>query len=189
MTIRFRLSREPSGYAWESVQGVLDDLAAGRVHLADYIFDVAAQEWVRIGLQPDIAAALAEREQFRSPDAPAPAPPTERTTFPSLSPEGATPIRTRALSRAEAALRAQAMADVAGADVPVPTPIRVTMPVPAKPAHSPAELAGNWLSVAAIIIVLVMAAWGVLEIAQGVGGIVNSTSPTQDPTTGAPPNR
>lgn len=154
-----RFSREASSPAgWASVEAVLDALDAGLLRADDRIYDAEFQRWNRVADHPELGPALAERLRFR------PATDAERLRFPSLTPDGRTPIGLRAVSR-EAAARAAAQAAPAEALPVVPAPVR--------PAAS-ADRVTNWFGLGAVAAALGVLAWGVLQLVKAVSQALSS---------------
>ena len=109
MDTRFR-SSDSTGteLPWQTVDELLDALEDGRLGADDYVFDATRQAWQPIRKHSEIVEAWDRRMGYRPPglrrligDARRP-----REGFPALSPEGLTPVSTPALSRIEAARRA-----------------------------------------------------------------------------------
>ena len=109
MDTRFR-SSDSTGteLPWQTVDEMLDALEDGRLGADDYVFDATRQAWQPIRKHSEIVEAWDRRMSYRPPqlrrllgDARRP-----REGFPALSPEGVTPVSTPALSRIEAARRA-----------------------------------------------------------------------------------
>jgi hypothetical protein len=109
MGTRF-LSNDANGVEtpWQSIDDILDALEDGRLDSEDYIFDSTRQAWQPIRKHSEVVAEWDRRMSYRPVEqrriiTNARRPPEG---FPALSPEGATPVRTPALSRIEAARRA-----------------------------------------------------------------------------------
>lgn len=115
---RYR-SSDPAGVEtpWASLDALLDALEAGRLDADDYVYDRARQAWQRIQRHDGIVAAWDQRMAYRPPEQRRLISSARRqpAAFPSLMPEGVTPVGVPALSRAEAHRRAsRAPEDVPG---------------------------------------------------------------------------
>lgn len=113
MDTRFR-SSDASGVEipWQTVDDLLDALEDGRLDAEDYVFDAARQAWQPIRNHAEIVSAWDRRMGYRPPEHRRIITNSRRPAegFPALSPEGATPVGSPALSRIEARRRAEAAA-------------------------------------------------------------------------------
>ena len=111
MDTRF-LSNDANGVEtpWQSIDDILDALEDGRLDAEDYIFDRTRQAWQPIRKHSELIAEWERRMSYRPVEQRRIIANARRPAegFPALSPEGATPVRTPALSRIEAARRAHA---------------------------------------------------------------------------------
>ena len=110
MDTRFR-SSDSTGteLPWQTIDDLLDALEDGRLGADDYVFDAARQAWQPIRKHSEIVDAWDRRMGYRAPEQRRLIANARRPVegFPALSPEGATPVSTPALSRIEAARRAK----------------------------------------------------------------------------------
>ncbi len=97
---------------WLTLDSLLDALEAGHLDVDDYVFDYARQAWQPVRNHSGIVSAWNERMGFRPPEDRLVLGSVRRSPegFPSLSPEGSTPVSSPAISRIEAR-RAAARAD------------------------------------------------------------------------------
>jgi hypothetical protein len=113
METRFR-SSDAAGVElpWQTIDDLLDALEDGRLDAEDYVFDAARQAWQPIRKHSEIVAAWNQRMGYRAPEHRRIITRARRPAegFPALSPEGATPVGSPALSRIEAKRRAEAAA-------------------------------------------------------------------------------
>ncbi len=111
METRFR-SSDAAGVElpWQTIDDLLDALEDGRLDAEDYVFDAARQAWQPIRNHSEIVAAWEQRMGYRPPERRRVLTRARRPAegFPALSPDGATPVGSPALSRIEAARRAEA---------------------------------------------------------------------------------
>ncbi len=111
METRFR-SSDAAGVEipWQTIDDLLDALEDGRLDAEDYVFDAARQAWQPIRNHAEIVAAWDHRMGYRPPEHRRIITRARRPAegFPALSPEGATPMSSPALSRIEAQRRAEA---------------------------------------------------------------------------------
>lgn len=109
MDTRFR-SSDSTGteLPWQTVDEMLDALEDGRLGAEDYVFDATRQAWQPIRKHSEIVEAWDRRMAYRPPELRRLITNARRPAegFPALSPEGITPVSTPALSRIEAARRA-----------------------------------------------------------------------------------
>ena len=109
MDTRFR-SSDSTGteLPWQTVNEMLDALEDGRLGADDYVFDATRQAWQPIRKHSEIVEAWDQRMSYRPPERRRVIADARRPLegFPALSPEGLTPVSTPALSRIEAARRA-----------------------------------------------------------------------------------
>lgn len=108
-TPRYR-SSDPAGVEtpWTSLDALLDALEAGQLDADDYVYDRARQAWQRIQRHDGIVAAWDQRMGYRPPEQRRLISSARRrpASFPSLMPDGVTPVGVPALNRAEAHRRA-----------------------------------------------------------------------------------
>ena len=113
METRFR-SSDAAGVElpWQTIDDLLDALEDGRLDAEDYVFDAARQAWQPIRNHAEIVTAWDQRMSYRPPEHRRIITRARRPAegFPALSPEGATPVGSPALSRIEAKRRAEAAA-------------------------------------------------------------------------------
>ena len=113
MDTRFR-SSDAAGVElpWQTIDDLLDALEDGRLDAEDYVFDAARQAWQPIRNHSEIVTAWDLRMSYRPPEHRRIITRARRPAegFPALSPEGATPVGSPALSRIEAKRRAEAAA-------------------------------------------------------------------------------
>jgi hypothetical protein len=109
MDTRFR-SSDSTGteLPWPSVDDLLDALEDGRLGAEDYVFDATRQAWQPIRKHSEIVDAWDQRMSYRPAEQRRLITNARRPAegFPALSPEGITPVSTPAISRIEAARRA-----------------------------------------------------------------------------------
>jgi hypothetical protein len=98
---------------WLTLDALLDGLEAGLVDADDYLFDRVRQAWQPIRKHAGVVAAWDQRMSFRPPEDRRVLGAVRRPAegFPSLSPEGVTPVSTPAVSRIAARRAAEARAD------------------------------------------------------------------------------
>lgn len=113
MATRFR-SSDAAGVElpWQSIDDILDALEDGRLAAEDYVFDSVRQAWQPIRKHSELVEAWDRRMGYRPPELRRALAAARRPVegFPALSPEGATPASSPALSRIEAQRRAAAHA-------------------------------------------------------------------------------
>ena len=110
METRFRSSDAAGAeLPWQTLDDILDALEDGRLAAEDYLFDAARQAWQPIRKHTEVVAAWDRRMGFRPPELRRTITNARRPVegFPALSPAGATPVSSPAVSRIEAARRAQ----------------------------------------------------------------------------------
>lgn len=168
---RFSLdASSPAG--WASVQAVMDAIDAGQLRPDDRIFDAEFQRWNRVADHPELGPALAERLRFR------PAADADRLQFPSLTPDGSTPIRLRAVSREVAAARSAAAQAVPVDVLPVAPAAVPPLAKPLGTKHgrnsASAERVTSWYGMGAVAAVLAILGWGVLQLVKAVSEAMSS---------------
>ena len=111
MQTRF-LSNDANGVEtpWQSIDDILDALEDGRLDAEDYVFDRTRQAWQPIRKHSELVEEWDRRMSYRPVEQRRIMANARRPAegFPALSPEGATPVRSPAVSRIEAARRAHA---------------------------------------------------------------------------------
>ena len=113
MATRFR-SSDAAGVElpWQSIDDILDALEDGRLAAEDYVFDSVRQAWQPIRQHSELVEAWDRRMSYRPPEHRRTLAAARRPAegFPALSPEGATPASSPAVSRIEAERRVAAHA-------------------------------------------------------------------------------
>jgi hypothetical protein len=106
---RYR-SSDPAGVEtpWASLDALLDGLEGGQLDADDYVYDRTRQAWQRIQRHDGIVAAWDQRMGYRQPEHRRLISSARRQAagFPSLMPDGMTPVAVPALDRADAHRRA-----------------------------------------------------------------------------------
>jgi|SRR5687767_2875636 len=111
MDTRF-LSNDAAGVEtpWQSIDALLDALEDGRLDAGDYVFDRTRQAWQPIHKHSELVAEWERRMSYRPIEQRRVIANARRPAegFPALSSEGATPVRSPAVSRIDAARRLHA---------------------------------------------------------------------------------
>jgi hypothetical protein len=115
MGTRF-LSNDANGVEtpWQSIDDILEALEDGRLDSEDYIFDSTRQAWQPIRKHSEVVAEWERRMSYRPVEQRRIIANARRPAdgFPALSPEGATPVRSPAVSRIDATRRAHGLPQV-----------------------------------------------------------------------------